>query len=417
VERRARSRTVWVVVGAIGVVVLALLGACGENLLAPGNGTCPAYCPPERVSAIDSILADNIERDTSVVGYVLPYEAGGLQLVSDSTAPVLKESRVVIRFFTFPDSVLLNLSDTTLSPVTQLDSFAIQLPVRDRSLLQTGLELVVYRLPITVDTTTSFADLDPYFADSALIAIIPVGDSVIDSTVTARLDPSVFPTFEQDGRRAAVGVALRAPAGGVLTLGSVDANDGAVLQRYMQVDSAGTNVARSDGKLPELDTFVGPPRAAPGPGILSVGGSPSARALLRVNLPPRIADSSTIVRATLLLLPAAPVFGAPGDSLRIIAAGVGLDVGPKSPVLGVSSDSLIRLLATVPPGWTDTVRLDVTTLLVGWARDSTRPRTLVLRAIPEGNGFAELWFGSSTAGALRPRLEITFVPPITLGGR
>lgn len=402
---------------AVGVVAVALLASCGEDVLAPGNGTCPAYCPPERVSAIDSILADNIERDTSVVGYVLPYEAGGLQLVSDSTAPVLKESRGVFRFLPFPDSVLVKAGDTIPAPVTQVDSFSLQFAVRDRSLLQTGLALVVYRLPLTVDSTTAFADLDPYFADSTQIAVIPVGDSLVDATVSVRLDPGVFPMFDQDGRRAAVGVVLRAPTGGVLTLGAVDGNDGAVLQRFMQVDSAGTDVARSDGKLPEFDTFVGPPRAEPGPGILRVGGSPSARALLRVNLPPRIADSSTIVRATLLLLPAAPVFGAPGDSLRIIAAGVGVDVGAKSPVLGVSSDSLARRLATLPPGYTDTVRLDVTTLMVDWAGDPTRPRTLVLRAIPEGNGFAELWFGSSAAGAQRPLLEVTFVPPITLGGR
>jgi hypothetical protein len=404
-------------VGAIGVVVVTGLAACGDALLAPGNGTCPAFCPPERVSVIDSILSNNIERDTAVEGYVLPWEAGGLQLVSDSTAPVLQESRAVIRFRQFPDSVLQTAGGTIMAPVVQVDSFSLQLPVRDRSLLHTGLELVVYRLPVTVDSAASFVDLDPYFADSAQIAIIPVGDSVVDSILTTVLDTSAFPTFDQDGRRAAVGVEVRAPAGAVLTLGSVNANDGAVLQRYMQVDSAGTIVHRADGKLPELDTFVGPPQGDPGPGILQVGGSPSARALLRINLPARIIDSSTIVRATLLLLPAAPVFGGPGDSLRIIAAGVGVDIGPKSPVLSVAGDSLAHLLATVAPGSTDTVRLDVTTLFVGWANDSTSARTLMLRAVPEGNGFAELWFGSSAAGALRPLLQVTFVPPIVLGGR
>jgi hypothetical protein len=416
VERRTGSGW-WAVAGAITLVAGAALAACGEDLLAPGTGTCPAFCPPERVSVIDSILLDNIVGDTSVFGYVLPWEAGGIQLVSDSAAPVLKESRAVIRFLPFSDSVLLSPSDTVLVPVAQIDSFTLRVAVRDRSLEQTGLQLAVYRLPVTVDVTTSFTDLDPYFADSTLIGTIAVGDSLIDSTVTLQLDPGAFPTFDQDSSQAAIGIALRAPSGAVMTLGALEANDGAVLSRFFEIDSLGTAVPRSDGKLPALDTFVAPDRGTPGPGVLRVGGTPSSRALLRVNLPPRIADSSTIVRATLLLLPAAPVFGAPGDSLRIIAAGVGVDVGAKSPVLGVSADSLPHLLVAAAPGSTDTLHLDVTTLMVGWARDTTRPRTVVIRAIPEGSGFAELWFGSSAAGALRPRLEITFVPPISLGGR
>jgi hypothetical protein len=417
VKRQGRSGAAWVAVGTVGLLVVVLAGACGEDLLAPGNGTCPTFCPPERVTVIDSILADNISGDSSFVGYVLPSEAGGLELLSDSAAPTLTASRAVIRFIPFPDSVLLTSTDTTTGPVIQLDSFAIQIPVTYRLTAQTGLELVVYRLPVAVDTAAAFADLDPYFADSTQIALIPIADTLATGDVTARLDTTAFPTFHQDGNRAAVGLALRAPDGGFAIVGSVDANDGVILTRYMQIDSAGTTVARSDAKLPDFDTFVAPLLPSPGPGVLRVGGAPSARTLVRVQLPPRIADSSTIVRATLVLLPVAPTFGAPGDSLRIIASGVGVDVGSKSPVLGQSADSLPHLIATLAPGSSDTVRLDITTLVVGWARDSTRPRTLSLRAIPEGSSFAELWFGSTASGAQRPFLDVTFVPPITLGGR
>src|SRR2546422_3641901 len=57
------------------------------------------------------------------------------------------------------------------------------------------------------------------------------------------------------------------------------------------------------------------PPTPPLDSTLAVGGAPSARSILRVVLPRAIRDSSQIIRATLILVPAVPVKGAPSDSL------------------------------------------------------------------------------------------------------
>jgi hypothetical protein len=123
-----------------------------------------------------------------------------------------------------------------------------------------------------------------------------------------------------------------------------------------------------------------------------------------------------VLRATLLLVPTGPALGAPGDSLGVIAQGLAADVGAKSPLQGIPPDSVPLRVAFLAVGATDTVRLDVTDLVIGWTRDSTRPRVFAVRTIPEGGSVALLRIGAAGSAA-RPRLHVTFVPPVTLGGR
>src|SRR5207253_10270060 len=54
------------------------------------------------------------------------------------------------------------------------------------------------------------------------------------------------------------------------------------------------------GHLPGYTVVAKAPAAAP-PGLLAVGGLPARRAYLRFDIPSRIIDSATVVRATLLL--------------------------------------------------------------------------------------------------------------------
>ncbi|MDH5196932.1 MAG: hypothetical protein OEY20_06745, partial [Gemmatimonadota bacterium] len=234
--------------------------------------------------------------------------------------------------------------------------------------------------------------------------------------ISVMVDAAAFPGFATDGNRGAVGVALRAPTGYV-QLGSDDGQDGISLTRFVQVDSAGTSVPRREGKLPDFDSYVSTAGPMPGPDEREVGGAPATRTMLRFALPPRIADSSRVLRATLVLVPTGPVTGAPGDSLVVVAQGLNADVGAKSPLQGIPSDSVALRVAFLPVGVADTVRLDVTDLVIGWTRDSTRPRAFSVRAIPEGVAVATLRIGAASSGPARPRLHVTFVPPLTLGGR
>ena len=398
----------------VGAVLLAA-GGCREDLLAPGNGTCPDFCPPEQLQVVDSVLLDNVLGDSGFGGYVQRSEATSRQVYRDSTDAGEAGSRAVIVFQAFSDSLLVAAGDTTRGAVLGTDSFTIVVPVRGRNPAFTGLEIAVHRIPIGTDTAATFADLDPYFADSTLLAVIAIPDTLLSDTVSAVLDSLAFPAFAADGNRAAVGIALRSPAGYV-QLGSDDGQDGVQFTRHVRVDSAGVAVSRIEGKLPSFDSFRASPQAAAGPDERDVGGAPASRTMLRFALPPRIADSSTVLRATLVLVPTGPVMGAPGDSLGVIAQGLAADVGAKSPLQGIPVDSVSLRVAFVTVGATDTVRLDVTDLVIGWTRDTTRPRAFAVRAIPEGGSVGLLRLGAAT-GAARPRLHVTFAPPVALGGR
>ena len=400
----------------LGAVALLATAGCREDLLAPGGGTCPDFCPPEQLQVVDSVLLDNVLTDSAFAGYVQPYDATSLQVYRDSTAGGDAGSRAVIVFQAFSDSLLIASGDTTRGAVLGTDSFVVLLPVRGRNPSFTGLEVALYRIPVGTDSATAFADLDPYFTDSTLIAVLPIPDSLVSDTLPVTLDSLAFPGLAADGNRAAIGVALRSPSGYV-QLGAADGNDWAVLTRYVQVDSAGVAVPRREGKSSIFDSFVASPQPPPTPDEREVGGAPASRTMLRFDLPRRIADSSTVVRATLVLVPTGPVLGAPGDSLAVIAQGLAADVGAKSPLQGIPADSVSLRVGFLRVGAADTVRLDVTDLVIGWTQDSTRPRAFAVRALPEGGSVAALRMGARTSGAARPRLHVTFVPPLTLGGR
>lgn len=400
--------------GGLAALGAGLATGCKEDLVAPGAGACPAFCPPEQVAVVDSVLLDGVVNDSSFAGYVLPGEAGGLQLVVDPGGAI-PTSRGVLTFLPFAERLLVAAGDTTTGAVVGLDSFDIRVTVQARA--SSGLELAFYRLPAATDPSVTFPALDPFFGDSTRIGTVLIPDSLVAGEVSARLDAAAFPTLEADGRVAAIGVELRTADRGFVTLGTLESGAGPILSRHVQFDSAGVAVPRIEGKLPAFDTYTGPDRPAPPADLLRVGGAPSARALLRFVLPARIMDSSTVVRATLMLVTAEPVLGAPGDTMRLLVQGVAVDVGAKSPLLGVAQDSVLARLVPLLVGSADTVRFDVTTLVLGWAADSTRPRGVMVRAVPEGSAFAEALFGSSGSAGNRPALQMTFVPPVPLGGR
>ena len=396
----------------MGVLVFALaaVSACKEAVTAPG--VCPEFCPSRRVEVIDSVFLGSIVGDSSYRGFVLPYQAPLMQVVTEGSAP---ESRSVIRYIAFEDTI-------PGKEIISKDSFEIELRIVGVSDPSNSLELRIHRLPATVDTGTTWAEADPYFDDSTLVATIPlpdtltVSDSVV-ATVSAAMPLSAFPTFEQDGNVAAVGVSLRAAAEGYVNVGTDEGVRPSLLLRWftttdttildsIALDSLGLEpedslvidtVAQNEGRLPEMDKFVALPWTSGDPDALPIGGTPSARAILRVDLPAFVIDSSEISRATLILVPSEPVVGAPDDTLRLRADFLTADVGAKSPVLALEDTSSIGGV-DVPVGWADTVRLEVTHIL--------NP----LRIVPEGGPVGEARFWSSRAAAGAASLQLTYTP-------
>ncbi len=390
--------------------LLLLATACVENVTSPG--ICPDYCPPTRIQIVDTVIMAGVERDSSYRGYLPTHRAASMQITTGGTV----ESYGVIRFIRFSEEVAIDSAASTLGPVVAVDSFGVNLIVEARSPGTGDFELAVFRLPVSVDSTTTYADLQSTFVDSTEIAAASFSGLEAADTIAIIIPGDAFPTLEEDSA-VAVGISMRSVEPAYVDFQTSNlATNTLSITRFVQVDSAdGQLAARTDNTPVGYDSFVFPDVPAAGPAALGVGGSPSARAFLKIALPPRVVDSSSVIRATLLLVPAEPVLGAPGDSIRIVAEGIAADIGPKSPIKQVPDDSIAVYSGLTMTGSTDTLRIDVTHVIAPWKNDSNLVRGLMLRAVREGGTLGEFRFNSSVSAVGAPALHVTFVPPVVNG--
>jgi hypothetical protein len=127
-------------------------------------------------------------------------------------------------------------------------------------------------------------------------------------------------------------------------------------------------------------------------------------------LPEFLHDSIDVVRATLILVPVAPVPASPADSFEIRGLPVTTDVGAKSPLALVLTGT-----TTIHPQTPDTVRMELTDLVRNWALDSTQTTAFMLGQVPEAASYTEIRFYSSRAAAFRPALHVTYVKRYPFG--
>ena len=403
----------------IGAVLLA--AACVERVSAPGH--CPSFCPSGQIQIVDTVLTSIISRDSSFSGYVTALHAPQL-LAAD--LPGFVDGRPILRINGYGQRYLLAAADTGM--ILGADSARLQLTLARRDTGAHNLSIAFYRLPITIDSTTTFADLTGPFTDSLVRRVnidtllarpgrkdTITGDSAVVDTVNhvvvlhLKFDAAAARYVGTDSGTVAYGIRVSADS-----LASIAITRATLAwQWYLRVASAGTPVARTPGPLgAAFASFVFDPPLPPTDSTLAVGGVPSARSLLRVAFPRFIRDSSQIIRGTLTLVPVAPVQGAPSDSFVVEAHTVFTDVGAKSPII---VDATRTDTTRVHTGMSDTVQIEVTNLLQFWASDTTRATTLVLRAQQEATSFSQIRFYPSAAQTFRPALRITFVRRFPFG--
>jgi len=408
----------------VGAVLLA--AACVERLTAPGH--CPDFCPSGQITVVDTLLTTNINRDSSYRGYVVSYQSPLMLAALLPGATDTLDGRPIFRFNGYGQRFRISTVDTSTGQILGADSARLQVYIVRRDTATHNLQLRFYRLPTTIDTTTTFGAVAAPFTDS-LVRTVNVdtllaqpgrkdtvtGDSVVVDTVNHRLvlslkfDTAAARYVGTDSGAVAYGIRIAAD-----TLASIAFGKGAVgpvLQWYLRVDSLGTQVARKPAILgATLANFVFTPPPAPLDSTLAVGGVPSARSLLRVAFPKFIRDSSQIIRGTLFLVPAVAARGAPADSFVMEARTVLADFGPKSPIDSRLDDPIV-----IHPGATDTIKIEVTNMLQLWAADTTHPTVFLLRPQAEVQYFGEIRFYPSKAAAFRPTLRITYVKPFPFG--
>ncbi|MBA3892637.1 MAG: hypothetical protein H0X69_02935 [Gemmatimonadales bacterium] len=387
------------------LALFAALAGCQEQLTAPAE--CPELCPGGQSRVFDIVITPLANTDSSYVGYVARNAAGAL-LVSNGLPA--SEDRAVYRFTARADSISVR---DTLRGYT-VDSALLALNVVARDTLVNNLKLYLYRIDPVVDANATFPAIDQQLVPAALIDSIAVPDSLGAGLVQKVLrgeDVQKIALPSGSGGVLAIGIAMAADQPTGVRLGASAAGTGATFVSYVTVDVPDTGSVRRQSvtRAPAFNTFVTSSPPVPDDLFLTVGGEPSARALLRFDLPEDIEDSATIVRATLELVPRSPMLGLPSDPPLLQAKALLADLGAKSPV---TTD--VRFIAsdTLAVGSADTVRLDVTSIVRLWQAASERPEAMFLSLLPEAASFTRPVFGSTRSGTVGgPRLRITYLKP------
>lgn len=399
-------RRAWGWLGAF-VVLAALSTACQEELTAPAE--CPEQCPGGEARVFDTVLTPLPESDTSYTGYLARHRAGAL-LVSNGLPAA--EARALIRFNGRPDSI--EVRDTLRAYA--VDSALISINLIRRDTLLDGLKVYLYRLdPATVDSNATFATIAPQLVPGAIIDSIAVADTLNSGLLRVILrgaDVAKVALPVEGTGVLALGVGMAAPQPSGIRIGASAAGTGASFVSYVTVDVPDTGSLRKQTLTtsPAFNTYVLESPPTPDPDLLTVGGAPSSRALLRFDLPQPIEDSATIVRATLELIPVEPVIGLPTDPPLLQGSALFADLGAKSPV--VTTDDRFIVSDTISVGTADTIRLDVTPLVRLWQAADERPEAIFLSLLPEAASFSRPVFGSTRSGTPGPpRLRLTYLKP------
>lgn len=393
---------------AFAAACAALILGCKESVVAPGS--CPSLCPSADVDLVDTVLTGVDTSDLAVRGFFTPFDASVL-IAADLDS---LKSVALLSYQRRPDTWPLP-GDTITIPIGAVDSVVVEVRLVQRDTLATNLWLLLYRLPADFDSSAGYASLSALLVDSMLVDSIEVKDSVRTGLLTKSVPIGKVTPAAEDSGVVALGVAVRADNKTAVTLSSSEALGGASRMRwFVHGPTAADTLRHTFNESPTLDFFATDPAPSTPASVLAVGNLPSSRSLIRLDLPAYLLDSSTIVRATLVLSPVRPATGRPSDPFTVQARPVIRDFGAKSSAL---SDSSVVGQAIVTPGDSTPIELDIGGMLRFWASESgdSLPRTILLLTLPESATIGEISVGDRTTGALAPRLLVTYIKPYQFG--
>ena len=392
------------------LAVAALGWACDEDIVAPGR--CPSLCPGDQLQVVDTTFTGIVTSDSTYLGYASASEASFLLLADLDSLRGVAVVKTVPRDTTWIPST----TDTTVQ-IGRYDSVAVSLYVSGRDTSVHDIRVLLYRLPIGIDTSSTYADLQPYLVDSLLVDSVAIPDTATEGmTVRQRIRSGVLETIApEDNQQVALALRVRAAAPTALSIGSAEEISGATqILWYVHAVAPRDTLSHVFTAGVDFDTFLHTPAGAVPATGLAAGGMPAARSLLRLQLPAPALDSLGLVRATLILTQVRPARGRPGESFRVSARAMIRDFGPKSII---SSDSSAGGTTPVTVGDTGEVHIEITRMLRVWASSSgdSLPRSMMLLGDTEGTGMAEVVVAGRGAGAAAPRLRLTYVRPYVFG--
>lgn len=380
-----------------------VVAGCTEQLTAPG--TCPATCPGGTPEVRDTVLDAVVGGDSTYAGFVNRGTAASGLLLANG---FLGDTDVaLIRFRSRSDSI--SVRDTARSYV--IDSVQISLSVLARDSTASGMKLLVYRVPRTVDTSLTYTQASALLTPAALLDSAAIDDTVhAPHTYTwmySGADLAKVDIPAADSGVIALGLALSGPtASGIRVGGVASGTTVPSITAYVTVDIPDTTAALKHQTVlvrSDQGTYFPSTPHTLDPDLLTLGTTHGTRVMVRFKFPEYLKDSALISRATLELTPVAPINGLLADSVNLDADAVLADFGAKSPLNGLAGFRPFDF------GSADTVRIEVVKAMAGWQNDvlASAP-AFALFLNQEGASFAEARFYSTRSPSGRPRLHITY---------
>ena len=419
------SRNRFVAIAVLTTLVSGVV-ACSEDL----NGTagCPSLCPEQRVESRDTVLDAFVTVDTTVLGY--PAIGTESRLLVASRGDTL-DARAVMRFDTLAQHFTRGGKD---SVIYTLDSAVVNI-----LLDTTGTKATQ---PVTIE----LYDVDTTAVDTAVSTALSLfrPDRLIGAKTyaVAELKDSLHVPLENDKvllklrgdapRRLRIGFKVSSTASAQLRIISSEGGGAPTLSYDPSPDSAVHSLINSATSLTPTDNptlkrdltdyqIVAKTLSTSAGNLLGVGGLPAQRTYLRFDIPERLIDSATVVRATLLLtqVPASSVDA--GDTLtiypQVVRAALGItDVARSAGILNSPNLEIDSLRLKPSDGGVRAIEM-VGALREWKAVGTTRlQRAIVLRSSTEGaSAPAALFYSTDAEPAQRPRLRLTYIDQVQFG--
>jgi hypothetical protein len=408
---------------AIAVVSIA---ACSEKLDA--GKSCPLLCPQQAISLRDTTI-DAVVTDTTIPG--LPPIGNETYLMLAAHGDTL-DTRVIVRYDTLPQSYTKATIDST---IVHIDSATLLVPIVKPDSLhrpKTPVTIQVYNVDTTATDTVS-AVLAALFRPNRLIGTKTFAPESLLDTLRVPISTDTVLDRVKSGTRLRIGLRMVSNPGYDIRIGSTSSNIPVTLQIKASKDTTATPVVVTPlSNTPSDQPFLAGPLAdftivvrglsSTPLTLIGVGGVPSRRAYYHFDLPSRIVDSTTIVRASLLLTQVPNRKVDLHDSiyiypLAILSGPVVTDVGSALQFLGANGqfglDSVL-----LAPGDSGVRSFEIAGLVRTWRNQTLNisPRSIALRSGAEGQLPGEINFFSTKGPlAVRPRLRITYVPQTSYG--
>ena len=412
------------------VAASIVLTACGERL--ESGSACPILCSGESLTLRDTTVA-GVVLDTTLSGFP-PRGASTFLLLANSGDTA--EVRYVVRFDSLV-STYIKGADTI--PITTVDSAHLRISIdAAQSRFSGPVTFEAYDVDASSPDSVTSALL-PLFRSDRLLGTATVDSAALKDSVRIFLNNGVVAQHLFNNQRLRIGVRIRstAPARIAVLSGNTSSFprlgfDPAPADTAIDIQ---TLVPRSFTPASDLriavdftDYNIPVGGSAMPADALVVGGPRGRRVYLRFNIPARITDSTTVVRATLILnqrpasnygftdsiVVASQVVVATKEIADLAKAALITDTIPnRSPpsVFGLPS---IR----IPPAAAGERKFDIVNVVRFWRSTTAErvPQAIVLRSASEATSILEAQFYSTEAiAALRPRLLLTYVPRSEFG--